>query len=125
MSANSDQLCTCGHYRKHHIYEEGACRPGFECQTKCDQFKLRPRIPKKNASRRLAAHLKAIGEQTPPQSILAKLNSNAQQPYKCPVCDGAGKVSRPPWVAGDQPTWSGDSFALYDCQACTKGILWR
>ncbi len=23
--------CKCGHARKDHIYEEGACRPGFEC----------------------------------------------------------------------------------------------
>lgn len=33
-------LCVCGHKRIEHIYEEGACRPGFVCATSCEKFKL-------------------------------------------------------------------------------------
>lgn len=29
---------TCGHGKRHHIYEEGACRPGFACEAGCTQF---------------------------------------------------------------------------------------
>lgn len=31
--------CHCGHKKRSHIYEEGACRPGFECEGKCERFK--------------------------------------------------------------------------------------
>jgi hypothetical protein len=27
--------CLCGHAKKDHIYEEGACRPGFACPCNC------------------------------------------------------------------------------------------
>jgi len=42
---------------------------------------------------------------------------------KCPVCDGAGNVARPPWVAGDVPEWmSGRSF--YTCAKCEgNGVI--
>lgn len=30
--------CTCGHRKRDHIYEEGACRPGIVCESKCEQF---------------------------------------------------------------------------------------
>ena len=30
--------CRCGHDRSAHIYEEGACRPGFVCEAACDWF---------------------------------------------------------------------------------------
>ena len=34
--------------------------------------------------------------------------------FTCPVCDGHGTVTRPPWIAGDQPTWtSSDVFTVY------------
>lgn len=48
------------------------------------------------------------------------------QPFKCPVCDGSTKVSRPPHVAGDQDTWmSGSPGELYDCAACdASGVIW-
>lgn len=46
-------------------------------------------------------------------------------PHKCPVCDGSGKVSRPPWIAGDQQTWVSGSIEMYECRACTgTGIVW-
>ena len=31
-------LCLCGHEQSDHIYEEGACRPGFVCEVKCEKF---------------------------------------------------------------------------------------
>jgi len=47
-------------------------------------------------------------------------------PHKCPVCDGHGTVSRPPWVAGDQPEWTTSDTATYPCQACGgTGIIWK
>ena len=46
--------------------------------------------------------------------------------YTCPVCTGAGTVSRPPYIAGDQPSWAANSTAIFDCKACDgKGILWH
>lgn len=46
-------------------------------------------------------------------------------PYKCPVCDGSGKVSRPPWVAGDQQYWGDSNTAPYTCNACQgTGVVW-
>lgn len=47
------------------------------------------------------------------------------QPYKCPVCDGTGKVSRPPHIAGDQETWTASRTGPYPCNACAgAGVLW-
>lgn len=45
----------------------------------------------------------------------------------CPVCNGAGMVSRPPWVAGDQPQWtSGNTTDQHKCKACNgTGVVWR
>jgi hypothetical protein len=34
------------------------------------------------------------------------LYHSAPVPHCCPVCSGSGKVSRPPWVAGDQESWT-------------------
>ncbi len=46
-------------------------------------------------------------------------------PFCCPVCHGAGTVSKPPTVAGDQLTWSEASSALWPCHACQgTGIVW-
>jgi len=45
---------------------------------------------------------------------------------KCPVCEGTGLVTRPPWVAGDQPTWVDSSCGPYPCKACKgTGLLWK
>lgn len=30
--------CKCGHLKSQHIYEEGACRPGFVCETQCQEY---------------------------------------------------------------------------------------
>ena len=37
---------------------------------------------------------------------------------KCPVCDGQGLVSKPPYLAGDQQTWGDSSCAPYPCKRC-------
>ena len=37
---------------------------------------------------------------------------------KCPVCDGTGLVSKPPWVAGDQYTWTATSSGPWSCNRC-------
>jgi hypothetical protein len=47
-------------------------------------------------------------------------------PHKCPVCDGAGTVLRPPWIAGDVPCWVDNSSGPYQCRACIgTGIVWE
>ena len=46
-------------------------------------------------------------------------------PHKCPVCDGTGLVSRPPFVAGDTNEWSSSSCGPWSCRACNGcGVLW-
>lgn len=46
---------------------------------------------------------------------------------KCPVCDGQGLVSRPPWIAGDVQSWSDSHTGSYECRAChgTGLLLYR
>jgi len=47
------------------------------------------------------------------------------RPYKCPVCDGAGLVSRPPHIAGDVYEWPDSQTGPYPCKSCSgTGILW-
>ncbi len=48
----------------------------------------------------------------------AKATTIPQTAVKCPVCDGAGHVSRPPWVPGDMTTWASSSTQTYPCHAC-------
>jgi len=46
--------------------------------------------------------------------------------YQCPVCNGHGTISKPPWVAGDKLTWSDIGTGLYKCKACDgTGVLWH
>ena len=46
-------------------------------------------------------------------------------PHKCPVCDGTGLVSRPPYIAGDVPVWVDNCTAPYPCRACLgTGLVW-
>lgn len=46
-------------------------------------------------------------------------------PHKCPVCEGIGTTSRPPYVAGDQATWYA-SDCRFPCRACKgSGIVWE
>ena len=48
------------------------------------------------------------------------------QPYKCPVCNGQGTVSKPPDIAGDQDTWLASDSVLHPCPACNAtGIVWE
>lgn len=47
------------------------------------------------------------------------------QAQKCPVCDGAGLVSKPPWVADDVQEWVDILVGLYPCKACNGiGIVY-
>jgi hypothetical protein len=36
----------------------------------------------------------------------------------CPKCDGTGLMSRPPGIAGDQPTWTSHTLGPYVCNLC-------
>lgn len=46
-------------------------------------------------------------------------------PFKCPVCDGTGLVSRPPGVAADQQEWVSYTAGPFSCRACGgSGVLW-
>lgn len=46
-------------------------------------------------------------------------------PHKCPVCNGQGHVSTPPWIAGDVETWTSASIETYECRVCNgAGIVW-
>lgn len=39
MGSNYKEICfTCGHIKQNHIYEEGSCRPGYECASECKKF---------------------------------------------------------------------------------------
>ncbi len=59
-------------------------------------------------------------------SYTAFLPAQPTVPFKCPVCDGTGLVSRPPHVAGDLPTWVSGEIRNYACRACEgRGVLWR
>jgi hypothetical protein len=47
------------------------------------------------------------------------------KPHKCPVCNGAGTVMRPPWVAGDQDFWADNGTTPYTCGPCEgTGLVW-
>ena len=47
-------------------------------------------------------------------------------PHKCPVCNGHGTVSRPPYIAGDQSEWYSTSAMPHPCKACgATGIVWE
>lgn len=47
-------------------------------------------------------------------------------PHTCPVCNGQKTVSRPPWIAGDQPTWTSSGVEIYPCPTCDgNGIVWE
>lgn len=49
---------------------------------------------------------------------------SAPQPFKCPVCNGTGLVSRPPHVAGDVFVWDDNKTGPYPCKSCLNGIIW-
>ena len=35
---NWRHMCVCGHFDGQHIYDTGACRPGWECLEHCESF---------------------------------------------------------------------------------------
>jgi hypothetical protein len=46
-------------------------------------------------------------------------------PHKCPVCDGTGLVSKPPYIAGDVNVWSDSSTGPWPCKTCGgAGVIW-
>jgi hypothetical protein len=48
-----------------------------------------------------------------------------KKPHKCPCCDGAGKVSRPPWIPGDVESWTSGDIGVYECRSCNgTGVVW-
>ncbi len=47
-------------------------------------------------------------------------------PHACPVCNGQGTVSKPPWIAGDVTEWTSGDTQFYPCKACNgTGIVWE
>ena len=53
-----------------------------------------------------------------------EFSTDRKQPFKCPVCDGQGLVSRPPNVADNVTAWVGNT-TIHPCHACDgKGIVW-
>jgi hypothetical protein len=36
----------------------------------------------------------------------------------CPNCNGHKTVSRPPWIAGDQTSWTSTSTQIFQCPTC-------
>ncbi len=44
---------------------------------------------------------------------------------RCPNCNGQTKVNTPPWIGGDQMSWtSSNTMELYECQTCKgKGFV--
>ena len=40
-STQPQDKCECGHARSQHVYERGACRPGFVCSSRCPEFNLK------------------------------------------------------------------------------------
>lgn len=47
------------------------------------------------------------------------------KPHCCPVCNGSGKVEKPPYVPGDRNEWISSGTELYPCNSCKgTGIIW-
>jgi hypothetical protein len=42
---------------------------------------------------------------------------------KCPVCDGTGLVSKPPYVAGDVSTWATSTSCAFTCKVCNGSCV--
>lgn len=38
----------------------------------------------------------------------------------CPKCQGQKHVNKPPWVAGDQHTWTSSTTGTYPCPVCDE-----
>ncbi len=58
--------------------------------------------------------------------LVEGFNVTISLPFSCPTCYGHGTVQKPPWIAGDQLTWTGSSVELYQCPSCSgTGIIWN
>ena len=66
-----------------------------------------------------------IGRGLQPQRIAELEASNKDSVVAlCPNCQGQTIVSRPPWIAGDQETWTASSTEPYPCPTCSaKGYI--
>ncbi len=68
----------------------------------------------------IVCHQDHYGTVCPP-----KVPEIQKTPFKCPVCDGQGTVSRPPHIAGDVNAWVSSDVEFYDYPACDgTGIVW-
>ena len=47
-----------------------------------------------------------------------RIGGEVRRTELCPKCDGQGLVAKPPWVAGDIPTWTSHTTAPYTCGLC-------
>jgi DnaJ-class molecular chaperone len=48
------------------------------------------------------------------------------EPYKCPVCNGKGIITTPPWLPGNAEGWLDSTTKPYPCKACKgTGIIWE
>jgi len=55
-----------------------------------------------------------------------EVEEEISEPHGCPVCHGQGTVSKPPYIAGDQPTWTASNSTPYPCPACNgTGVIWE
>jgi hypothetical protein len=77
-----DALCRCGHLKSAHLYEEGQCLPGFECETKCSEFRPEP-IPN-----RLLTYLVMPAHEIPGVDATSPWNS----PVMCRASSAPGYV---------------------------------
>lgn len=69
----------------------------------------------------VAAH--RADTKAPARAELAPDTDRAKTPALCPKCDGQGRVSRPPWIPGDQPTWSSPGIHTYPCNLCNGRMI--
>jgi hypothetical protein len=49
-------------------------------------------------------------------------DANGGHWQKCPKCDGQGIISKPPWINGDQNTWTA-SEGSYTCNLCNGQMV--
>jgi hypothetical protein len=62
----------------------------------------------------------------PPDNYTIARPCAGRRPHRCPVYNGHGTVSRPPWIAGDVDNWTHSDAGPYECRACkASGIVWE
>lgn len=76
--------CVCGHERIQHIYEEGACRPGFVCEKKCEQFiDIRKRSKKMSKLKTLETQLSIAVSALKSTVGYEPFDGGTLEPYRC------------------------------------------